>query len=103
MARVIRPIKPPLKSTRGRPRGSRGLMVFVSKPVEAWLRREAKRTGVPAANIMELALLRLMHSRPEGGLQELREEKAPGATVKQEAVTIPADNPAVRAVFGRVE
>ena len=97
-------IAAPLKQTRGRPKGSRGLMVFVGKPVEAWLRREAKRTGVPAANIMELALLRLMHSRPDGGLQELREARAAGATVTQEAVQIaPSDNPAVRAVFGRRE
>lgn len=98
MARVTTP----LKQSRGRPKGSRGLMVFVARGVEAWLRREAKRTGVPAANIMELALLRLMHSRPEGGLQELRETRAAGVTVKQDAVALP-DNPAVRAAFGRRE
>lgn len=100
------------RKKRGRPKGAPGLMVFVAAEVEAWLRAEARRTGVPATNIMELALLRLMHSRPDAGLEELRETAGPGAAVDAALVTIgepvvvPATmpdkdiNPAVVAAFG---
>ena len=96
------------KRKRGRPKGAPGLMVFVSADTEAWLRREAKRTGVPATSIMELALLRLRHSRPDAGLVALREMDG-GAHVPAEDVVVtdavvperPSDNPAVRAVLGR--
>jgi len=69
-------------------------MVFVSPDVEAWVRREAARTRVPATHIVELALLRLMHSRPESGLAELREVKSTGSRVRAALV-----NPAVRAAL----
>ena len=90
------------KRKRGRPKGLLGLMVFVSGDTEAWLRREAKRTGVPASNIMELALLRLRHTRPEAGLVELREMAVPrasGAAIEKEAVTV--RDLAVRAALGK--
>ena len=91
-----------IKRKRGRPKGLLGLMVFVSGDTEAWLRREAKRTGVPASNIMELALLRLRHTRPEAGLVELREMTVPrasGAAIEKEAVTV--RDLAVRAALGK--
>lgn len=84
-----------LKNKRGRPKGGVGLMVFVRPEVEAWIRREAKRTGVPATHIIELAVLRLKHARPDAGLAELREDKGTGVRVATAAV-----NPAVAALWG---
>lgn len=47
---------------RGRPAGTRSLVLFIQPDAEEWLRAEAERTGLAPSNLIELAVRRMMRA-----------------------------------------
>lgn len=47
---------------RGRPPGTKSLVIFIQPDADAWLRAEATRAGVAVGALVELAIRRMMAS-----------------------------------------
>lgn len=48
---------------RGRPPGTKSLVIFIQPDADAWLRAEAVRTDVAVGTLVELAIRRMMKGK----------------------------------------